>query len=56
MPARDGWLTPWHGVVLDDGDSRYLVKRWDAEQLGASIVWRNGLPSHFVAPHLASNS
>jgi L-tyrosine isonitrile synthase len=56
MPTRDGWLTPWHGVVLDDGNTRYLAKRWDAEKLGASIVWRNGLPSHFVAPHLTLNS
>jgi pyoverdine/dityrosine biosynthesis protein Dit1 len=55
MRTRDGWLTPWHGVVLDDGNSLCLVKRWDAEKLGASIVWRDGRPSHFVAPHLTIN-
>ncbi|MFE2725115.1 L-tyrosine/L-tryptophan isonitrile synthase family protein [Kitasatospora sp. NPDC059327] len=54
MPTKDGWLTPWHGVVLDDGVSRYLVKRWDAENLRATVVWRDGRPSHFVAPHLAA--
>ncbi|MFJ6748169.1 MULTISPECIES: L-tyrosine/L-tryptophan isonitrile synthase family protein [unclassified Streptomyces] len=56
MRTRDGWLTPWHGVVLDDGVNRSLVKRWEAEKLQASIVWRDGRPSHFVAPHLAVNS
>lgn len=56
VPTRDGWLTPWHGVVLDNGVKRYLVKRWDAEKMQASVVWRNGRPSHFVAPHLADNS
>lgn len=56
MPTKDGWLTPWHGVVLDDGNSLRLIKRWDAEKLGASIVRRNGRPSHFVAPNLTINS
>jgi len=50
--TKDSWLTPWHGVVLDDGTTLALVKRWDAEKLKASIVWRNGRPSHYVAPHL----
>lgn len=52
--SGDGWLTPWHGVVLDDGVNQYLVKRWDAEKLNATVVWRNGRPSHFVAPHLTA--
>lgn len=56
MSTRDGWLTPWHGVVLDDGVKRYLVKRWDAEKLQATVVWRGGRPSHFVAPHLPAGS
>jgi pyoverdine/dityrosine biosynthesis protein Dit1 len=56
MSTRDGWLTPWHGVVLDDGAKRYLVKRWDAERMQASVVQRDGRPSHFVAPHLAADS
>lgn len=56
MPTRDCWLTPWHGVVLDDGLSVSLVKRSDAEKVNATIVWRRGRPSHFVAPHLGINS
>ncbi|WP_280455330.1 L-tyrosine/L-tryptophan isonitrile synthase family protein, partial [Nocardia brasiliensis] len=44
----DGWLTPWHGVVLDDGVRHVLVKRARAEELGGRLVWRNSRPSHFV--------
>lgn len=50
--TRDNWLTPWHGVVLDDGERLVLVKRSEAEQLNASLVWRNDRPSHFVAPRV----
>lgn len=54
MRAGDNWLTPWHGVVLDDGRRLTLVKRWEAERAEATLVWRDGRPSHFVAPHLGS--
>lgn len=50
--TRDNWLTPWHGVALDDGTSLTLVKRCEAERLNAALVWRHARPSHFVAPHL----
>ena len=50
--TRDNWLTPWHGVAMDDGNRVTLIKRSTAEKLNASVVWRNGRPSHFVAPHL----
>ncbi|MFI8521929.1 L-tyrosine/L-tryptophan isonitrile synthase family protein [Streptomyces sp. NPDC085481] len=53
LRTRDAWLTPWHGVVLDDGNRLSLVKKWDAEKAEASLVWRNGRPSHFVAPQSA---
>jgi len=56
LPARDSWLTPWHGVVLDDGGKVSLVKRWEAEKLSALMMWRNGRPSHFVGPHLSYES
>lgn len=50
MRTRDNWLTPWHGVALDSGDGIRLVKRYEAEKLGATLVWRNNRPSHFIAP------
>ncbi|MGY2008270.1 L-tyrosine/L-tryptophan isonitrile synthase family protein [Nocardia gipuzkoensis] len=48
LRTQDSWLTPWHGVVLDDGTNYTLVKRMQAEELGARLVWRNSRPSHFV--------
>lgn len=48
LRTQDSWLTPWHGVVLDDGTNYTLVKRMRAEELGAHLVWRNSRPSHFV--------
>lgn len=48
LRTTDSWLTPWHGVVLDDGRCQVLVKRAHAERLGAHLVWRNSRPSHFV--------
>ncbi|MCM6778686.1 isocyanide synthase family protein [Nocardia sp. CDC159] len=48
LRTDDSWLTPWHGVVLDDGVRQVLVKRARAEELGGRLVWRNSRPSHFV--------
>lgn len=53
LRTRDSWLTPWHGVVVDTGETFLLVKRSDAEAMNATVVWRNDRPSHYVAPHLA---
>lgn len=53
LRTRDAWLTPWHGTVLDDGQRLTLVKRAEAERLDATLAYRRGRPSHFVAPHLA---
>ncbi|MFB9903258.1 L-tyrosine/L-tryptophan isonitrile synthase family protein [Allokutzneria oryzae] len=52
METADGWLTPWHGVaVVTDGRTE-LVKRSDAERLGATLVRRGGRPSHYVLSRL----
>lgn len=50
LRTKDAWLTPWHGVVVDDGTSFTLVKRSQAESMNASLIWRNGRPSHYVHP------
>lgn len=50
--TRDSWLTPWHGVVVDDGTSLTLVKRSQAEAMNASLIRRNGRPSHYVHPDI----
>lgn len=44
----DNWQTPWHGVAVYV-DGRYiLLKRSQAEALGARLVTRFGRPSHYV--------
>jgi pyoverdine/dityrosine biosynthesis protein Dit1 len=53
--AKDVWLTPWHGVALEERGRFKLVKRFEAEAIGARIVERGGRPSHFeVASEVAS--
>lgn len=47
--AVDDWLTPWHGVVLLRANDYVLLKRHQAEELGAELVEQDGRPSHFVA-------
>ncbi len=43
----DNWQTPWHGVAVQV-DGRYiLLKRSQAEALGAHLVTRFGRPSHY---------
>ncbi|MBC7691120.1 MAG: L-tyrosine/L-tryptophan isonitrile synthase family protein [Methylotenera sp.] len=44
----DHWLTPWHGVAVDVGGRFMLLKRSQAEQLGARLIHLNGRPSHYV--------
>jgi pyoverdine/dityrosine biosynthesis protein Dit1/AcrR family transcriptional regulator len=46
--AVDDWLTPWHGVVLLRDNDYLLMKRQQAEELGAELVDQDGRPSHFV--------
>ncbi len=42
--ATDSWLTPWHGVIVLQEDGYVLMKRGDAEALGARVVNRHGRP------------
>lgn len=47
--GKDAWMTPWHGVAVQHGESFKLMKRHEAEALGGQIVFsKNGKPSHFV--------
>jgi pyoverdine/dityrosine biosynthesis protein Dit1/AcrR family transcriptional regulator len=48
LPTRDAWLTPWHGVALLESDRFQLVKRSEAEALGAVRVDVEGRGSHYV--------
>jgi pyoverdine/dityrosine biosynthesis protein Dit1 len=44
----DSWMTPWHGVAIDVGGRFMLLKRSEAENLGARLIHQGGRPSHFV--------
>ncbi len=44
----DNWMTPWHGVAVDVGGRFILVKRSEAEKLGARLIHQAGRPSHYV--------
>lgn len=37
LPAANQWATPWHNVLLKQGNSWQLVKRIEAERLGARL-------------------
>ncbi|HZJ45675.1 MAG TPA: isocyanide synthase family protein [Pyrinomonadaceae bacterium] len=45
--ANDTWLTPWHGVAVNQQGKFILMRRHEAEAAGAEIVERDGRPSHF---------
>jgi pyoverdine/dityrosine biosynthesis protein Dit1 len=48
MMTADSWLTPWHGVAVEAEGRFVLLKRREAESLGAKLVFQNGRPSHYV--------
>lgn len=48
MIEPDNWQTPWHGVAVHVEGRHILLKRSQAEELGAQLVTRFGRPSHYV--------
>jgi pyoverdine/dityrosine biosynthesis protein Dit1 len=42
LPSSDNWRTPWHSVALLDGEKFTLVKRKEADELGAVVHMCNG--------------
>jgi pyoverdine/dityrosine biosynthesis protein Dit1 len=42
--ATDNWMTPWHGVIVLQDDGYVLMKRSEAEALGARVVHRHDRP------------
>jgi pyoverdine/dityrosine biosynthesis protein Dit1 len=48
MLQGDPWMTPWHGVAVETPAGVVLMKRAEAERLGAELVTdAQGRPSHF---------
>ncbi len=50
VETPDNWLTPWHGTAVDVGGRFVLMKRHQAEAMGAELVHVDGRPSHYKAP------
>lgn len=47
--SNETWMTPWHGVVVETAQGHILLKRSEAEKLGAQIVYSHkGEPSHYT--------
>lgn len=49
VEASENWLTPWHGTAVDVGGRFVLMKRYQAEAMGATLVYVGGRPSHYMA-------
>lgn len=50
LGVKDPWMTPWHGAVLVGRDGSILMRRDEAEALGARVIHEEGRPSHLELP------
>jgi pyoverdine/dityrosine biosynthesis protein Dit1 len=46
----DNWMTPWHGVAVKIDGQFKLLKRWQAEAMGAQVVIVDERVSHYEIP------
>jgi pyoverdine/dityrosine biosynthesis protein Dit1 len=49
IETPDNWLTPWHGTAVNVGGKFVLMKRYQAEAMGAELIYADGRPSHYIA-------
>lgn len=54
--AVDNWLTPWHGVIVLQDNEYMLMKKQDAEQAGAQLVYKNDRPYYYSLTGEQANS
>jgi pyoverdine/dityrosine biosynthesis protein Dit1 len=47
LMEAESWMTPWHGVAMDVDGRFVLLKRAQAEGLGARLIHCEGRPSHY---------
>lgn len=46
--GNESWMTPWHGVAVESDKGYVLLKRSEAEALGAQLIYSlDGRPSHY---------
>jgi pyoverdine/dityrosine biosynthesis protein Dit1 len=48
LEAKDRWATPWHRVVLESNNKHLLVRKKEAEDIGAQPIYHNNQFSHYV--------
>lgn len=48
LEAKNRWATPWHSVVLESNSKYLLVKRKEAEEIGAQPIYQNNQFSHYI--------
>jgi pyoverdine/dityrosine biosynthesis protein Dit1 len=48
LVGNDSWMTPWHGVAVKNNNDYVLLKRAEAEALGATLIYSSdGRSSHY---------
>jgi len=46
--GNESWMTPWHGVALETKEGFILIKRKEAIEMGAELIYdSSGRPSHY---------
>ena len=50
LGVQDPWMTPWHGVAVVGRAGIMLMRRDEAEALGAVVVHEDGRPSYLELP------
>ena len=53
--GTENWMTPWHGVAVKKNEDFILLKRAEAEAMGANLVFSaHGRASYFELPKIHS--
>jgi len=48
LVGNESWMTPWHGVAVESKKGYVLLKRSEAEALGAKLIYAaDGRDSHY---------
>lgn len=54
VKVSNNWATPWHSAAVEVGGQFILMKRRQADEMGAELVYVDGRPSHYIAVEPAS--
>jgi pyoverdine/dityrosine biosynthesis protein Dit1 len=48
LQSKDAWATPWHRVLLINKEDSILIRKKEAEEIGAKPVFSNNQFSHYL--------